>query len=353
VEPDDPRSYYSVARKLAQEIPNSYYPNQYANPQNPEAHHRTTGPEIWEDSEGKVTHFVAGMGTGGTLTGVGRFLKEKNPAVRIIGVDPVGSLYYEYFKKGTLGKAHPYVVEGIGEDFLPSTMDLSILDDVYQVTDEECFVWARKLARLEGIFAGGSSGGALSVALQVARGLPSDAIVVAFIPDSGDRYLSKIYNDDWMRRHQYRDTEWQATAEQVVRWKQKQHPGVRLIYATAGQTAHHALRLLQDNEISQLPVLEEGRCIGMVREDEILNLALRGADLQELVLRECMKAPPPVLDPPAPIDRVTYLLTNESPAVLVDLGNQQYEILTKYDLIEMLASLTESAAGPSADTIKV
>ncbi|HEY7680644.1 MAG TPA: cystathionine beta-synthase [Terriglobia bacterium] len=353
VEPEDPRSYYSVARKLAQEIPNSYYPNQYANASNPQAHYLTTGPEIWEDSEGKITHFVAGMGTGGTLTGIGRYLKEKNAAVKIIGVDPIGSLYYEKFKKGTVGKAHPYVVEGIGEDFFPETMDLQILDDVYQVTDQECFVWARKLARTEGVFAGGSSGGALSVALQVARGLSAEAMIVVFLPDAGDRYLSKIYNDDWMRRHQYWEAEWHATAEQVVRWKQKRHPGAHLISAVAGETAQHALRLMQDNEISQLPVFDEGACVGTVREDEILNLALRGADLKDLVLRECMKAPLPSLDLQAPIDRVTYLLTNESPAVLVDIGNGKYEILTKYDLIEMLASLTELGAGSTRNPVKL
>jgi cystathionine beta-synthase len=353
VEPDDPRSYYSVARKLAKEIPNSFFPDQYSNPQNPEAHVLTTGPEIWEDTEGRITHFVAGMGTGGTLTGVGRYLKSKNPTVQLIGVDPIGSLYYEKFKKGTVGRATPYVVEGIGEDIFPATMDLEQLDDVYQVTDQECFVWARKVARMEGIFAGGSSGGAVSVAVKVARGLPPDAMVVVFIPDAGDRYLSKIYNDDWMRRHQYWEAEWNATADQVVRWKRQRHPDVKLISATAGETAQHALRLMQDNEISQLPVFDDGVCVGTVREDEILNLALRGSDLAQLVLRECMKGPLPMVEREAPIDRVTYLLTNESPAVLVEIANQQFEILTKYDLIEMLASLTESTAGPQRGPVRL
>jgi cystathionine beta-synthase len=185
------------------------------------------------------------------------------------------------------------------------------------------------------------------VALRVARGLPPDALVVIFIPDAGDRYLSKIYNDDWMRRHQYWEAEWHATAEQVVRWKRKRHPGTRLVTAPPGQSALSALRLLQDNEISQLPVFDEGVCVGTVREDEILNLALRGVELKDLILRECMKAPLPVLDLQAPIDRVTYLLTNESSAVLVELGNNEWEILTKYDLIEMLASLSESPSRPS------
>lgn len=344
VEPEDSRSYYSVAKKLAQEIPNSYYPNQYGNPQNPQAHFESTGPEIWEDSEGKITHFVATLGTGGTISGVGRFLKQKNTAIQLIGVDPVGSLYYEYVKKGTVGKAEPYVVEGIGEDFFPSTMDLDILDDIYQVTDQECFVWARKLARLEGIFAGGSSGGCISVALRVARDLTANDMLIAFIPDSGDRYLSKVYNDDWMSRHQYWETQLSVTAGEVVRLKQQHHPGSRLIYAKVGETAHQALRLMQDKEISQLPVLEDHASIGTVREDDILNLALRGVDLDGLVLRECMKDPLPVLDPQATIDRVTYLLTNESPAVLVDMGDNKFEILTKYDLINMVAMLADSAA---------
>ena len=191
------------------------------------------------------------------------------------------------------------------------------------------------------------------MALQVARGLPADAMVVVFVPDAGDRYLSKIYNDDWMRRHQYWEAEWQATADQVVRWKQKRHPGERLIIVATGETAQRALQLMQDNEVSQLPVFDEGMCVGTVREDEILNLALRGADLAQLVLRECMKAPLPVLDLEAPIDRVTYLLTNESPAVLIGMGNKEYEILTKYDLIEMLASLTESPAGAKRGPVKL
>src|SRR5579872_5104975 len=192
VEPDDPRSYYSVAKKLAREIPNSFYPNQYENPMNPEAHYRTTGPEIWKDTEGKITHFVCGMGTGGTISGVGRFLKEKNPAVKIIGVDPIGSLYYEFFKTGNIGKAKTYVVEGIGEDIFPSTMDFKVLDDILQITDEESFVWARRLAKQEGVFTGGSGGGCVSAALRLARECKKGDVVVAFLPDTGMRYLSKV-----------------------------------------------------------------------------------------------------------------------------------------------------------------
>src|SRR6202140_1568326 len=171
VEPDDPRSYYSVAKKLAREIPNSYYPNQYDNPMNPEAHYLTTGPEIWEDSEGKVTHFVCGIGTGGTVSGVGRYLKEKNPDVKIIGVGTVGSLYYFFVKRGEVGQAKTYVVEGIGEDIFPATMDFNVIDEVLQVSDEECFVVARRLVKMEGLFTGGSGGGCISATLRLAKDL--------------------------------------------------------------------------------------------------------------------------------------------------------------------------------------
>src|SRR5256714_11710258 len=203
VEPEDPRSYYSVAKKLAREIPNSYYPNQYSNPMNPEAHYRTTGPEIWEDSEGKITHFICGMGTGGTISGAGKYLKEKNPRIKIIGIDPYGSLYYDFVKSGETVRAKTYVVEGICEDFFPTTMNMKILDDVIQVNDEECFVVARRLVKLEGIFTGGSGGGCISGALRLAKELGPEDLVVAFMPDTGMRYLSKVYNDEWMRERGY------------------------------------------------------------------------------------------------------------------------------------------------------
>src|SRR5580700_2303957 len=240
VEPEDPRSYYSVAKKLAREIPNSYYPNQYENPMNPEAHYRTTGPEIWEDTEGKITHFVCAMGTGGTISGAGKFLKEKNLAIKIIGVDPIGSLYYEFFKTGKVGKAHTYVVEGIGEDIFPSTMHFDVLDDVVQVNDKECFVAARKLVLREGIFTGGSGGGCVSAALRVARELPIGNCVVAFLPDTGMRYLSKVFSDGWMRERGYLDSEVPLTAEDVVAAKKRTGKSREMIVAGPYQTVFHA-----------------------------------------------------------------------------------------------------------------
>ena len=227
VEPEDPRSYYSVAAKLAREIPNSFYPNQYENPMNPDAHYRTTGPEIWKDTEGKITHFVCGVGTGGTISGVGRYLKEQNPDVKIIGVDPIGSLYYEKVKTGKTGKALTYVVEGIGEDFFPGTMNLKILDDILQVSDEECFVWARRLAKQEAIFTGGSGGGCISAALKIARNAQSGDMIVAFMPDSGSRYMSKVFNDGWMREHGYVDAEVALSAADVIRVKRQNRQNPR------------------------------------------------------------------------------------------------------------------------------
>jgi cystathionine beta-synthase len=341
VEPEDPRSYYSVAKKLAREIPNSYYPNQYDNPTNPEAHYSSTGPEIWEDSEGKITHFVCGMGTGGTISGVGKYLKEKNPKVRIVGVDPYGSLYYDFFKRGETIKAKTYVVEGIGEDFFPTTMHLKLLDDVMQVNDEECFVVARRLAKLEGIFTGGSGGGCISAALRLAKDLGPEAFVVAFLPDTGMRYLSKVYNDEWMRERGYVDAAVQITASEIVHAKHKAGKVRELIVARPYQTIFHALKTMQEQDISQIPVFEENTPIGTIYEDQILNLALQGKDLRKLVVREVMSKPLPIVPSTAPVERVTHILSHENPAVFVQMDGVKFEILTKYDLMSTVASLME------------
>jgi cystathionine beta-synthase len=343
VEPDDPRSYYSVAKRLAREIPNSYYPNQYENPMNPEAHYHTTGPEIWDDSEGKITHFVCGMGTGGTITGVGRYLKERNPRVKIIGVDPIGSLYYEFFKTGNVGKAHTYVVEGIGEDIFPSTMDFKVLDDVLQVNDRECFVVARALVKSEGLFTGGSGGGCVSAALRLARELPAGSFVVAFLPDTGMRYLSKVYSDEWMRERGYAETEVPLTAKDVVAAKHRAGKARELIIVRPYQTVFHALRTMQEQDISQLPVFEEHTVVGTIYEDQILNMALQGKDLRKLNISEVMSAPMPQIPCDAPVERVTHLLSHEGPAVFVVMAEGRFEILTKYDLMGTIAELMEQA----------
>jgi len=341
VEPEDPRSYYSVAKKLAREIPNSYYPNQYDNPMNPEAHYQTTGPEIWEDSEGKITHFVCGLGTGGTISGAGKYLKEKNPKIKIIGADPYGSLYYDFVKTGQTIKAKTYVVEGIGEDFFPATMNLKILDDVIQVHDEECFVVARRLAKMEGLFTGGSGGGCLSATLRVAKDLSESDFVVALLPDTGMRYLSKVYNDEWMRERGYVDSAVPITAAEIISAKHKGGKARELVIARPYQTVFHALKTMQEQDISQIPVFEENLPIGTVYEDQILTLALQGKDLRKLVVREVMSKPLPQLPRTAPVERLTYILSHENPAVFVEMGDARLEILTKYDLMSTVATLME------------
>ena len=343
VEPSDPRSYYSVAKKLAKDIPNSFYPNQYDNPDNPRAHYESTGPEIWEDSEGKITHFVCGMGTGGTISGVGKFLKEKNPAVRVVGVDPIGSLYYDYFKNKRLIKATTYVVQGIGEDILPGSMDFSVLDDVLQVTDEECFVMARRLARMEGIFTGGSCGGCVAAALRLARTLKPQDFVVAFLPDTSMRYLSNVFSDAWMAEHGYSEKAVSLTAADVVRAKKARGPERELITVKPFQTVFHALKTMQSEDISQLPVCEDVQPIGTVAEDQILTLALHGKDLRKLVVREVMGPPLPRVPADAPIERLTRVLSHDSPAVFVEQPDGHLDILTKYDLIGSVTSLMDQS----------
>ncbi|MFQ5724223.1 MAG: pyridoxal-phosphate dependent enzyme [Terriglobia bacterium] len=341
VAPDDPRSYYSVARRLAQEIPNSVYPNQYENPMNPEAHYRTTGPEIWEDSEGKITHFVIGLGTGGTVTGVARYLKEQNPNVKVIGVDPFGSLYYEYFKTGKVGQASTYVVEGIGEDIFPATMDFSVLDDILQVSDRECFVWTRRLARQEGIFAGGSGGGCVYAALRVARPLDQEGFVVAFLPDTGMRYLSKVYNDEWMRDNRYLEAEVAITAQDLVRAKAAIGGLGEIVYVHPYQTVFHALRTMQGKDISQLAVLENGTPVGALYEDDVLKLALQGRDLRKVLVREVMGGPFPIVARTAPVEQITQLITSGKPAVFIELEKGRYTVVTKYDVVRAVARLVE------------
>ena len=271
----------------------------------------------------------------------GKYLKEKNPAVKIVGVDPYGSLYYDFVKSGTTIKAKTYVVEGIGEDFFPTTMHLKILDDIIQVNDEECFVVARRLAKLEGLFTGGSGGGCLSGALRLAKDLGPNDFVVALLPDTGMRYLSKVYNDEWMRERGYVEAAVQMTAAEVVKAKHSAGKVRELVIARPYQTVFHALKSMQDQDISQIPVFEENTPIGTIYEDQILNLALQGKDLRKLVVREVMSNPLPQVPKTAPVERVTHILSHENPAVFVDMGNSHFEILTKYDLMSTVASLME------------
>jgi cystathionine beta-synthase len=339
VEPEDPRSYTSVARKLAKEIPNSFYANQYDNPANPAIHVATTGPEIWEDSEGKITHFIAGMGTGGTITGIGRFLKKQNPEVKIIGVDPVGSILYDFFHTGSTAKAETYKVEGIGEDFLPKALDFSVIDDIVQVNDKDSFLWARKLARMEAIFAGGSAGTAIAGAMKVLPCLTEKDFVVIFIPDTGMRYLSKVYNDEWMRDNRYFESGLPLTAADIVQAKAAMGLPRELVKLAPSDSLDKALDRMQTHDFSQLPVFEDDTPVGALYEDDVLDLTLQGKDFKKLMVREVMREAFPVLPPSAVIDQVTSCITRDCPAVFIDLGERRYEILTKYDLLHAIARL--------------
>jgi len=329
-----------VAKKLAREIPNSYYPNQYDNPMNPEAHYRTTGPEIWEDSEGQVTHFVCGVGTGGTISGVGKFLKEKNPNIKIVGVDPYGSLYYDFVKTGQTIKAKTYVVEGIGEDFFPTTMNLKILDDMIQVNDEECFVVARRLAKMEGY----SPAAPAAVAFPARCALPrisGQEILWSRCFRTPAHATSARLQRFMDARARLRRRGYRITAMQVVNAKHASGKVRELVIARPHQTVFHALKTMQEQDISQIPVFEENIPIGTIYEDQILNLALQGKDLRKLVVREMMSKPLPQVPKNAPVERITQILSHENPAVFVEMGDSRFEILTKYDLMSTVASLME------------
>jgi cystathionine beta-synthase len=341
VPPDDPRSYHSVVAKLSREIPNAFHPNQYENPSNPRTHYKTTGPEIWDDSEGQITHFVCGVGTGGTISGIGRYLKEKNPKVKIVAVDPVGSLLYEFFHTGKIGKAETYKVEGIGEDFFPSALDFSVIDDFIRVTDKDSFLWTRRLARMEGIFAGGSTGSAIAGALRVVPTLNPEDFMVVFIPDTGMRYLSKVYNNEWMKDNRYSESPVPLTAAQILHGRAALGGPNSLVVVAPSDSVSAALERMQEHDFSQLPVFENGLPVGALYEDAILNLTLEGKNLKKLVVREAMGGPFPVVLATSPIDQITAHITRDCPAVFVDLGNRQYEILTKYDLLHAIARLVE------------
>jgi cystathionine beta-synthase len=325
-----------VAERLNKQIDNSFYPNQYFNPNNPLAHYRTTGPEIWEDTDGRVTHFVCGMGTGGTISGVGRYLKEKNPEVRIIGVDPVGSLYYEYFKTGKLGTPHTYKVEGVGEDLIPDTIDFGVIDDVIEVTDRESFNAARRLCKSEGIFTGGSGGTAVFGAYELARELPEESLVVVLLPDTGERYLSKVYNDEWMKENQFFEPEFQITAAEIL---QRKPAGPRgLITVSPATPFTEAMDLIKQYDVSQIPVLEKGEPIGSVREDRLIDALLTKTGIGNMIVEEVMSAPLPLVDETAGMDEIFPLLAQEGEsrhsAVLVRRTGGGLDIITKYDLIQ-------------------
>ena len=334
VEPSDPRSYYSVARRIVEETPGAFYANQYHNPANPEAHYVSTAPEIWEQTQGDFDAFVSGMGTGGTLSGCGRFFKEKNPEIKLVGVDPIGSLYYEYVKTGRLTKAFSYYVEGIGEDFLPSTMNLNLLDDVVQVDDKECFLMTRELVRREGLFCGGSGGAAVVGALKYARTLKKPQKILVLIPDSAQKYLSKIFNDEWMRSNGFlEEDETGGTVAHMIKLRPQ-----RVITAGNETRVREAIGIMKEHGISQLPVLDEsGRHVGIVAEIDLLNFLLESEGELDHPIAELVESDYATVSPHTRIQLLRNIF-NEAKAVLVVENDKLLGVLTKIDLIDYLAS---------------
>jgi len=340
VEPDDPRSYYSVAKRLSEEIPNSYYPNQYDNLSNREAHYETTGPEIWEQTEGRVTHFVAGMGTGGTVTGASRFLKEKNPDVKVVGVDSVGSVYKSYSTTRTFDKSQvaPYLTEGIGEDIIPLNIDFDYIDQVVQCSDQQAFDTTRDLARKEGLFIGGSCGAAVWGALEYARQhkLTEEDIMVVILPDSGTRYVSKIYNDEWMIRNGFMQPATSRIAEHVIKMKGDERPD--FIVADENDTLSDVINKMNASGISQLPVMKGDEFSGSVTDSMILSHLIQDPASRQSKVSEIMDAPFPIIDYNMAMEEVTGLLNRSNPAVIVSLKDGGYDIITRSDLINTLST---------------
>jgi cystathionine beta-synthase len=333
VEHDDPRSYHSVAQRLSREIPNSIYPNQYENPANTDAHYKTTGPEIWEQTQGKVTHIVIGVGTGGTITGVARFLKEKNPNIRVIGADPVGSIFAEMFRTGRKPPVQPYKTEGIGQTELPGNVDFSVIDELYAVPDKNAFLLTRQLARSEGIFAGGSAGSALFAAFKAAEKLTENDVMVIIIPDSGTRYLSKIYNENWMRENQFLEPRITVTAGQVVHDKQRR--AEQLVFVPLGITIEQAVNLMREHNISQVPIIEADEVVGSISETRILDILVSDPLAKLKPVAEYMEKPFPVITEDASVEEIAHNIDHQTPAILVK-RDTSFDIITKSDLIFFL-----------------
>ena len=330
VEPTDPRSYYSVSKRLAEETPNSWYVNQYDNPSNAIAHYEQTGPEIWEQTEGKITHFVSGVGTGGTISGVGKYLKEKNPNIKIWGIDTYGSVFKKYHETGIFdeNEIYSYITEGIGEDILPKNVDFSLIDGFTKVTDKDAAVYTRKIALEEGIFVGNSAGAAIKGLLQLKEHFKKDDVVVVLFHDSGSRYVGKMFNDDWMRERGFLD-ETVTKAEDVI----KDHIDKPLIVAKTEELVSHAIERMRHYKISQIPVMDITGFVGSLDESDLFQSYVSDKNTADRPIREIMGKPYPIVKLGTTIEAVSKLFSRENAAVLIDLGNGKHHIITKYDII--------------------
>lgn len=334
VPPDHPENYVMKAKQIVHDTPGAVLANQFYNQVNPDAHYRTTGPEIWEQTKGKVTHLVAGAGTGGTVSGAGKFLKEKNPKIRVIAGDPVGSLYTGYHRTRTMGEGAPYKVEGIGGDKVPTTIWWDHIDEFRQVADRESLQMARRLAREEGLLVGGSAGLNVVLSLQIAREVDDPAAcVVTILCDTGERYLSKVFNDDWMHENQLLDAP-RTTVEELLARRTTGAPA--LVSVAPSVQVRQALNLMSTWDVSQIPVVDEGECVGGLTESALMTRALAQPALLDRPVREVMDGAFPVVDAAFPTDRLAPMLTRESPATLVRKDGALIGIVSRYDLLQQL-----------------
>ena len=336
VPPDHPDNYVMMAKRIAEATPNAILANQFYNQANPEAHYATTGPELWEQTEGRITHFVCAAGTGGTATGVGRYLKERNPDVKIVCGDPQGSILAELWRSKGANKVEgtPYKIEGIGQDKLPGTLDMSVVDEYHTVSDKDSFAMARRLTREEGLFVGGSAGLITHVALDLARRVDDpDALVVTFLCDTGERYLSKLYNDEWMRENQLLEPD-RAPIALLLERRDASAPA--LVGTAPGALVRQALGLMRLHDVSQLPVMEGGECVGSVTEHSLTTRSLESTRILDATVGEVMDEPFPLVDARQPVESVTKLLSKASPAVLIHENGRITGIVTRSDVLQFL-----------------
>ncbi len=334
VDPEDPRSYYSVSSRLEREIPNSWKADQYNNLSNGQAHYEKTGPEIWEQTDGRVTHLVCGVGTGGTITGVGRYLKERNPQVKIWGIDSYGSVFKKYKETGVFDKneIYPYITEGIGEDFLPDNVDFDIVDHFEKVTDKDAAIMTRRITREEGIFAGNSAGSAMAGLLQLKDRLTRDDVVVVVFHDHGSRYLAKMYDDEWMRARGFLEVTGMTARDLVALGLSGE------LYAVeAAQPVEEAIRLMSDHDFSQISVTRDGRVIGSLNESHLYNEFVRDQDIRRKPVEAIMQPVFAFADISTPVELLSTMITPENPAVLVrDFKTEKTFIITRSDVIRVL-----------------
>ncbi len=331
VDPEDPRSYYSVSSRLVNEVPNSWKANQYDNPSNAQAHYESTGPEIWEQTEGKITHLVVGVGTGGTISGTAKYLKERNPNVKILGIDTYGSVFKKLKETGIFDKneIYPYITEGIGEDFVPENVDMNLIDHFEKVTDKDAALMTRRIAREEGIFVGNSAGSAMAGMLQMKHMFKEGDVVVVIFHDHGTRYLGKMFNDDWMRDRGFLIDE-KKTARDLI----KDHIDHPLVTIGSGELVSHAIAKMKKYNISQIPVIKDNEFAGSVDESRLFQLLIEDTKALDRKIEDIMGTPFPVVKENAAIENVSKLINKDSTAVLVQLENGKYHIVTKYDVIE-------------------